>query len=63
MNIDYYTDRELTLGAVLNVFGRKFLICDCDEFTKEYYRTKYGICKCHLSRDYKWMKSWLQVIF
>ncbi|KAL5963516.1 EF-hand domain-containing family member C2 [Taenia solium] len=40
---EYYTDADLTLGAVLNVFGRKFLICDCDEFTKEFYRKKYGI--------------------
>ncbi|VDM32033.1 unnamed protein product [Hydatigera taeniaeformis] len=40
---DYYTDADLTLGAVLNVYGRKFLICDCDEFTKEFYRKKYGV--------------------
>ncbi|KAH9279125.1 EF-hand domain-containing family member C2 [Echinococcus granulosus] len=40
---EYYTDADLTLGAVLNVFGRKFLICDCDEFTKEFYRKKYGV--------------------
>ncbi|TPP59961.1 EF-hand domain (C-terminal) containing 2 [Fasciola gigantica] len=40
---DFYTDRDLTLGASINVYGRKFLICDCDEFTKEYYRTKYGL--------------------
>ncbi|VDD74878.1 unnamed protein product [Mesocestoides corti] len=40
---DHYTDQDLTLGSVLNVYGRKFLICDCDEFTKEYYKTKYGI--------------------
>nr|KAG5693048.1 hypothetical protein BaRGS_028808 [Batillaria attramentaria] len=40
---DYYKDSDLTLGAVVNVWGRKFIVCDCDEFTKEYYRTKYGI--------------------
>ncbi len=42
---DYYHDSELVLGAVLNVWGRKLLICDCDQFTKEYYRSKYGIGK------------------
>ncbi|VDL61617.1 unnamed protein product [Hymenolepis diminuta] len=41
--VEYYTDRDLTLGALLNVYGRKFLICDCDEFTKEYFRKKYNI--------------------
>lgn len=40
---DFYKDSDLTLGAVINVWGRKFLLVDCDDFTKEYFRTKYGI--------------------
>ena len=40
---EHYHDGDLTIGAVLNIWGRKLLLCDCDEFTKEYYRTKYGI--------------------
>nr|CAH8833815.1 unnamed protein product [Trichobilharzia regenti] len=40
---DFYKDYDLTIGATINVYGRKFLICDCDEFTKEYYRIKYGL--------------------
>lgn len=40
---EFYNDSDLTLGAVLNVWGRKYLLVDCDDFTKEYYRTKYGI--------------------
>ncbi|XP_070539329.1 EF-hand domain-containing family member C2-like [Ptychodera flava] len=40
---DYYKDNDLQIGAVLNVWGRKFILCDSDEFTKEYYRTKYGL--------------------
>uniref|UniRef100_A0A673CBG2 EF-hand domain (C-terminal) containing 2 n=1 Tax=Sphaeramia orbicularis TaxID=375764 RepID=A0A673CBG2_9TELE len=40
---DFYQDRDLTIGGELNVWGRKVIICDCDEFTKEYYRSKYGI--------------------
>ncbi|XP_066562925.1 EF-hand domain-containing family member C2 isoform X2 [Amia ocellicauda] len=40
---EFYKDCDLTIGAVINVWGRKVVICDCDGFTKEYYRTKYGI--------------------
>ncbi|XP_030315196.1 EF-hand domain-containing family member C2 [Calypte anna] len=40
---EFYKDSDLKIGAVINVWGRKILLCDCDEFTKAYYRTKYGI--------------------
>lgn len=43
MNVSYYKDSDLMLGRVVNVFGRKILLTDCDEFTKEFYRNKYGI--------------------
>ena len=43
VHVDYYKDSDLTIGAVVNVWGRKIVLCDCDDFTKEYYRTKYGI--------------------
>lgn len=49
---DYYSDADLTLGAVLNVYGRKFLICDCDEFTKEFYRKKYGVSELIKAIDF-----------
>lgn len=31
------------IGGEINVWGRKMIICDCDDFTKEFYRNKYGI--------------------
>ncbi|ORY50997.1 hypothetical protein BCR33DRAFT_712940 [Rhizoclosmatium globosum] len=40
---DYYSDRDLTIGAVLHFHGRPFVICDCDNFTRDYYRDKYGL--------------------
>lgn len=43
VHTEYYTDSDLTVGTVLNVWGRRFVLCDCDEYTKEYYKTKYGV--------------------
>ncbi|XP_048191386.1 EF-hand domain-containing family member C2 [Perognathus longimembris pacificus] len=39
----FYKDSDLTIGTTINVWGRKVLLCDCDNYTKCYYRTKYGI--------------------
>ncbi|EDW74855.1 uncharacterized protein Dwil_GK15906 [Drosophila willistoni] len=41
--INYYTDQDLQIGAVLNVFRRAVVITSCDQFTQNYYRAKYGI--------------------
>jgi len=49
VNQQFYKDSDLKIGSYLNVYGRSFLICDCDEFTKEYYRVKYGISKTNIS--------------
>ncbi|XP_071380863.1 EF-hand domain-containing family member C2 [Centroberyx affinis] len=40
---EYYKDCDLTLGGEVNVWGRRVVICDCDNFTKDFYRSKYGI--------------------
>ncbi|XP_067848423.1 EF-hand domain-containing family member C2 [Heptranchias perlo] len=40
---EFYKDCDLMIGTVINAWGRKLVLCDCDEFTKEYYRNKYGI--------------------
>lgn len=39
----YYTDKDLKIGAVLNVYGRSVVLTNCDKFTMEYYRKKYGM--------------------
>ena len=41
--MNYFTDEDLMVGRMVNVFGRKMLITDCDEFIKNFYRNKYGI--------------------
>lgn len=39
----YYTEKDLAIGRVLNVFGRDVRLIDCDGQTKEFYRQKYGV--------------------
>ncbi|XP_044525159.1 EF-hand domain-containing family member C2 [Gracilinanus agilis] len=43
LNQEFYKDSDLKIGNIINIWGRKVLLCDCDEFTKAYYRTKYGL--------------------
>jgi len=43
IHTDHYTDADLVLGSEINVWGRNLIICDCDDFTKEFYRHKYGL--------------------
>ncbi|XP_026151493.1 EF-hand domain-containing family member C2 isoform X2 [Mastacembelus armatus] len=40
---EFYKDCDLTVGGEINVWGRRVVITDCDDFTKDYYRLKYGI--------------------
>eukprot|EP00842_Homolaphlyctis_polyrhiza_P003604 jgi/Hompol1/4244/HPOL_003525-RA len=40
---DYFTERDFMIGSVLHLYGRPFVICDCDEFTKSFYRDNYGV--------------------
>lgn len=40
---DYYTDSDLSIGTSIQLLGREILICDCDEFTKQHYQSKFGV--------------------
>eukprot|EP01063_Lacrimia_lanifica_P011426 TRINITY_DN1820_c0_g1_i1.p1 TRINITY_DN1820_c0_g1~~TRINITY_DN1820_c0_g1_i1.p1 ORF type:complete len:786 (+),score=339.00 TRINITY_DN1820_c0_g1_i1:77-2359(+) len=39
---EHYTDADLYIGAVINVFGRSITLVSCDKFTEEYLRATYG---------------------
>ncbi|CAG9766108.1 unnamed protein product [Ceutorhynchus assimilis] len=41
--IEYYHEKDLTIGGLINCYGRKLVLTDADAFTREYYATKYGI--------------------
>lgn len=44
-DVEIYKECDLTIGGVINCFGRKIVITDCDPFTKQFYNTKYGLEK------------------
>ncbi|XP_042351025.1 EF-hand domain-containing family member C2 [Plectropomus leopardus] len=40
---EFYKDSDLAVGGEVNVWGRRVILTDCDQFTRDYYRSKYGI--------------------
>ncbi|CAH0699016.1 unnamed protein product [Spodoptera exigua] len=35
---EYYAPQDLIIGNTVFILGRRFLICNCDDFTRKYYR-------------------------
>jgi hypothetical protein len=41
--VQYYSDKDLCVGATVNVLGRSFTAYDADDFTRAYYGDRYGM--------------------
>ena len=40
---EFYTDADLQIGNVINVWGRPLKLVACDEFTQQFYKEKYEV--------------------
>ena len=40
---EFYTDADLQIGNVINVWGRPLKLVACDEFSQQFYKEKYDV--------------------
>ncbi|XP_029415592.1 EF-hand domain-containing protein 1 isoform X2 [Nannospalax galili] len=41
--LEWYTAKDFIVGKPLTILGRTFFIYDCDPFTRQYYKEKFGM--------------------
>lgn len=39
---DYYHEGDFVVGSYINVYGRKMLVCECEEKTNDWYKAEFG---------------------
>ncbi|XP_041360930.1 EF-hand domain-containing protein 1-like [Gigantopelta aegis] len=40
---EYFTPKDFVIGCTVSLYGRRFLIYDCDNFTKSFYYHNFGV--------------------
>lgn len=40
---EYFTPKDFAIGKCLTIYGRRFLVYDCDNFTKGFYYNHFGV--------------------
>lgn len=46
----YYSPTDFRVGGYIQVYGRNLFLCGADEFTKEWYKTHYGMSDADFPR-------------
>ena len=55
-NTEYYEAQDLVLGSNVKIYNREFLIINCDQFTKDYFKDNFNLDQVKIegySRDKK----------
>lgn len=58
----FYNETDLHVGSYVRVYNRDLLLHDCDEFTKNYYMSKYKMTEDMLESVDVQVSRWLRIV-